>query len=83
MGRAGRLLNNGERQRSMISLLFNSQDLAVKGMSEEIRALCRSKDRCLKDLLRTSFVGDYSVNLIPGSTNFCCSTCDLLMDNAV
>ena len=47
----------------MISLLFNSQDLAVKGMSEEIKALCRSKDRCLKELLRKTFVGDYSVNL--------------------
>ena len=66
----------------MISLLFNSQDLAVKGMSEEIKALCCSKDRCLKELLRKTFVGDYSVNLSPGSSSFCCSACDRLKANS-
>ena len=83
MGRAGRLLENGERQFSMVSLLFNAQDLSVKGMSEEIKLLCRTKDICLKQVLRSCFVGKYSTNLTPGSSDSCCSVCDLLMSNSV
>ena len=83
MGRAGRLLANGERQFSMVTVLYNAQDLSVKGMSEEIKLFCRTKDHCLKEVLRACFVGKYSVDLSPGSTNSCCSVCDHLMANSV
>ena len=83
MGRAGRLLGNGERQFSMVSVLYNAQDLSVKGMSEEIKLFCRTKDLCLKQVLRNCFVGEYSVDLSPGSSNSCCSVCDLLLSNSV
>ena len=77
MGRAGRLLPNGERLRSMVSILYNSQDLAVKGMSEEIKVFCRSQDHCLRERLKEFFIGDYSEG--SSSTvadNFCCTVCD-------
>ena len=83
MGRAGRLLANGERQFSMVTVLYNAQDLAVKGMSEEMKLFCRTKDQCLKEVLRACFVGRYSVDLSPGSTTSCCAGCDNLMANSV
>ena len=83
MGRAGRLLPNGERQFSMVTLLYNAQDLSVKGMSEDIKMFCRTRDHCLKKVLRSCFVGGYSVDLSPGSSNSCCSVCDKLLANSV
>ena len=82
MGRAGRLLPNGERQFSMVTLLYNAQDLAVKGMSEEMKLFCRTSDICLKKVLRSCFVGEYSVDLALSSSNSCCSVCDLMMSNS-
>ena len=76
MGRAGRLLPNGERLRSMVSILFNSQDLAVKGMSEEMKTFCRSTNRCLRGLLKEFFIGDYSDSSLTNRVDFCCSSCD-------
>ena len=76
-------MGNGERQFSMVSVLYNAQDLSVKGMSEEIKLFCRTKDLCLKQVLRNCFVGEYSVDLSPGSSNSCCSVCDLLLSNSV
>ena len=79
MGRAGRLMPNGERETSMLTLLYNAQDLAVAGMSSGMKELCRSKSRCLKEILRSTFVGTYSVELTAGSSQSCCTVCDKLM----
>lgn len=70
---------NGERETSMLTLLYNSQDLAVTGMSAGMKELCRSDSHCLKEILRSTFVGQYSVELIAGSSQSCCSVCDKLL----
>ena len=74
-GRAGRLLKNGKRETSMIVVLFNSQDLAVKGMSEGVRGLCTNTETCLREQLRSAFVGDYTATTTPAS-HWCCNNCD-------
>ena len=63
LGRAGRLIANGDRETSMVTLLYNSQDLAVAGMSSGMKKLCCSKNNCLKEILRSTYVGKYSVEL--------------------
>ena len=74
-GRAGRLLKTGLRETSMIVVLFNSQDLAVKGMSEGVRDLCTNTETCLREQLRSAFVGEYAATTSPAS-HWCCSNCD-------
>ena len=74
-GRAGRLLKNGLREKSMITVLFNSQDLSVKGMSQGMKELCMNTETCLKEVLRSAFVGEY-VTSSATSSHWCCSNCD-------
>ena len=74
-GRAGRLLENGLRETSMITVLFNSQDLSVKGMSQGMKDLCTNTETCLKEGLRSSFVGEY-VTSSTAPSHWCCSNCD-------
>lgn len=77
MGRAGRLLESGKREQSIIYILFNDQDLGRnrKQLTESVRQICRSKDTCLNRLLKDMFVGDYPVDNQP-SRGACCSVCD-------
>ena len=79
MGRSGQLLPNGERQTSLVTLLYNAKDLRAKGISERMKKLCESKTQCLKGMLRSTFVGNYSVDLTVGSSLACCSVCDALV----
>ena len=79
MSRSGPLLPSGERQTSLVTMLYNAKDLDAKGISEGMKKLCESKTRCLKEILRSMFVGDYSVDLIAGSSLACCSVCDTLV----
>ena len=81
MGRAGRLTASGARTRTLLYVLFNSQDLGsnVKGMTDGMRQLCLSSDTCLRALLKRKFVGEYDAGnvAIPG---FCCSVCEDMGD---
>ena len=74
-GRAGRLLENGLRETSMIMVLYNSQDLAVRGMSEGVRDLCTNTETCLREQLRSAFVGEYAATTTSAS-HWCCNNCD-------
>ena len=76
MGRAGRKTNTGQRAFSLLYVLFNSQDLGanVRGLSAGVDKLCRG-DGCKKQLLRSTFEGTYTSDLVAGDTN-CCSACD-------
>ena len=79
MGRSGHFLPNGERQTSLVTVLYNEKDLHAKGISEGMKKVCESKMQCLKEILQSRFVGEYSVDLIAGSSlACCCSVCDTL-----
>ena len=58
MGRAGRRLPDhpGKRARSVT---YNSNDLAVVGVTDDVRELCANTDGCSKDFLRFKFIGGY------------------------
>ena len=77
MGRAGRISETGDRTRTIVYLMFNSQDLGqnVRGMTDGMRNLCLATDTCLRTILKQRFVGEYapSAQATPG---FCCSVCD-------
>lgn len=77
MGRAGRVTASGERTRTLMYVLFNAQDIGrnVQGMSDEVCQLCLSTDTCLREMLKSYFVGDYAESAKP-SKGFCCSVCD-------
>ena len=79
MGRAGRMNASGTRTRTLLYVLFNSQDLGsnVKGMTEGMRQLCLSADTCLRVLLKRKFVGEYHSSSAT-TAGFCCSVCDKL-----
>ena len=79
MGRSGQLLPNAERQTSLVTILYNAKDLTAKGISEGMKRLCESKTQCLKKMLRSTFVGNYSLDLTVGSSLACCSVCDALV----
>ena len=74
-GRAGRLLPNGQRETSMVAVLFNAQDLCVKDMSSGMKELCSNTEECLKQRMRAVFVGEYATSL-PTASSWCCSNCD-------
>ena len=76
-GRAGRLTAAGARTRTLLYVLFNSQDLGsnVKGMTNGMRQLCLSSDTCLRVLLKEKFVGNYDSSCVT-TPGFCCSVCD-------
>ena len=78
MGRSGQLLPNGGRQTSLVTILYNEKDIQAKGISEKMKLLCKSKKRCLREMLRSMFVGNYSVDLNLASSLDCCSVCDIL-----
>ena len=73
-GRAGRRKANGVRQKVLVYVLFNSQDLGgnVPGLEDSVRTFCTSKS-CLKAQLREHFDGESDVS---GSHDWCCSNCD-------
>ena len=72
-GRAGRKQATGTRQRVLVYILFNSQDLGgnVPGLEDSVRTFCTTQD-CLKELMRMHFDGKPSVSSTPG---WCCSSC--------
>ena len=78
MGRAGRLLESGKREQSIVYILFNDQDLGKnkKQLSDNVRQICRSKDKCINRLLKDMFVGNYPVDGQP-NRDACCSVCDI------
>ena len=79
-GRAGRLLHSGEREATVTYVLYNDQDLGsnVKGMSDAVRNLCRSQDKCLQQIVKQTFLGSYSWE--PATNSFdCCSVCDKVL----
>jgi len=75
MGRAGRRSSSspGVRKNCVFYLLYNSQDIGPnkKGLSEEVRNFCLSKD-CHIELLRQTFVGGYVSEV---DHNQCCGNC--------
>ena len=77
MGRAGRMTASGARSRTLLYVLFNSQDLGsnVKEMTDGMRKLCLSSDTCLRVLLKEKFVGSYDSSCVTAQ-GFCCSICD-------
>ena len=72
-GRAGRKKTTGTRQRVMVYLLFNSQDLGgnVPGLDDSVRSFC-STPGCLKALLRKHFDGESSESR---TKDWCCGNC--------
>ena len=83
-GRAGRLLESGDRDATVTYVLYNEQDLGrnVVGMTDEVRNLCRSKDTCLQKLVRGAFLGSYSWEPATRSFN-CCSVCDNYLKSTI
>ena len=75
-GRAGRLLPTGQRETSMIMVLYNAQDLGVKGMSPAVRDLCNNTTSCLREQLRSDFVGEYASCNTSSGLSWCCNNCD-------
>ena len=73
-GRAGRRMASGFRQKVLVYILFNSQDLGanVPGLDDTVRLFCTCHD-CLRKMLKQYFDG-----LAPESLNceWCCSSCD-------
>ena len=63
------------RPKSLAYILYNANDLAVAGMSEQVKELCRNSQICSKKYLRSQFVGDYSSEL-QDNTPGCCRICD-------
>ena len=56
-------------------LLYNSNDLAVSGVSDEVKEICVNTEVCTKRLLKNCFVGGCSTEL-EWVTNNCCRVCD-------
>ena len=77
VGRAGRLLDSGKREQSVLYLCYNDQDLGQnkKQLTDNVRKICRSKDKCLNVMLKSMFVGEYPINNEPNMGS-CCSVCD-------
>ena len=77
MGRSGRRssVHPGLRPMSITYLLYNASDLAVKGISEDVKQICASSDMCSRQLLRKLFVGEYTDTIQEGGVH-CCRSCD-------
>ena len=73
-GRAGRRNPNGIRNRVIVYILYNSQDLGqnVPGLEDSVRAFCTSQE-CLKVPLRMHFDGRSEAG--SGSSDWCCGNC--------
>ena len=71
---------SGDRVRTVLYILFNSQDLGnnIGGMSDAVRKLCMSDTTCLREILKESFEGEYTSLAGPGLVGACCSVCDTL-----
>ena len=72
-GRAGRKMASGTKQRVMVYILYNSQDLGgnVPGLEDSVRTFCTSQD-CLKVQLGNHFDGKSPVIRSP---EWCCGNC--------
>ena len=81
-GRAGRRRADGGRQKVLVYVLYNSQDLGgnVPGLEDSVRYFCTAQS-CLKNLLRVHFDGFIPEN-VTGA--WCCGSCDncLMEENA-
>ena len=75
-GRAGRKKSSGTRQRVLVYILYNSQDLGgnVPGLEDSVRAFCTS-DGCLKVPLRIHFDGKDGKGNDSTSAEWCCGNC--------
>ena len=73
-GRAGRKKSSGTRQRVLVYILYNSQDLGgnVPGMEDSVRAFC-TEEGCLKVPLRIHFDGN--CENLSGKSEWCCGNC--------
>ena len=73
-GRAGRKMVSGRRQRVLVYVLYNSQDLGgnVPGLTDPVREFCTTQN-CLKGLLGEHFDGKPPES---GSSDWCCGNCD-------
>lgn len=73
-GRAGRKQVSGKRQKVLVYILFNSQDLGgnVPGLMDSVREFCTTQ-KCLKMLLGEHFDGKPFEN---SNNNWCCGNCD-------
>ena len=75
-GRAGRRKPNGTRDRVIVYILYNSQDLGqnVPGLEDSVRAFCTSQE-CLKIPLRIHFDGKAGAGVGSDMSDWCCGNC--------
>ena len=77
-GRAGRRQASGYREKVLVYVLYNSQDLGgnVPGLHDSVRLFCTTKC-CLKKLLGDHFGGSTDSRM---NIEWCCSNCDMSAD---